>query len=1198
MPLTDQQIDRLEELSGKNLLSGAELDELESLDKAAVAPEAPSIAQIAGGLGTEVAAGVAGQAAGAALAPFTMGISYPVLAFSGGFGGSLAAQKVEGRETPSWGRAIFAGAINLIPGGKAVSTAGKFIGREAAKGAALGVGEATATALVDDQRKPTMSEVIGYGMTGAAFGGAIGGVIRGGPAVARKIFGKTPEQVDAMVAAGEIRPIDLTPAQTPELANFPNPANAERNAARELALASEAAQQNAPIVAAATAPPSEFLQQARRAGKDLWVSIVPSRYAGREVSDRIIQMKNEVTAFEEIGSKIGREVDDAIAASPDQRAAREAVDTFLNDPLSGPLPEPLTDLMPKLSLARGKISELQSKLLGQIDVGITPSKPGMAEKIYESIDTGDYLTREYRFFTDVNYKPTPAARDKAMAELKAGYMEAGSTLDVATTKAKMTLEDLEAKKLSSIRDERMYPSSLDGFMKERKEITPALREYLGEITQPGERIRGTLTRLARSVERDAADDFIRKNLVAKGVATVEGGVNKVPLALRRRGEEGNRLFVDPDTQRALNILYLDGGDKTSANAAKELLKDAWFSSIAASKGVKVLMNPPSYAVQVYGNMANLLGMGINPMKHAGQGIKLALADYGPFEKLIGKSPEGRRKLLEEMNEMTRYGIKGANIVDSDLRAGLQGSIIGGRAQKVFNPFARAYTVPDTIGRYVGWKANQDMLRKVFPQAGDETVKRYAATLINDTYQNYDRLSSSVRHLSKVGVIPQFASFTAEFARNQWHQGRLIAEMASGKLGRQFAAELGPANVEAMRKEAARRLAGVAVVYGGTYAALKSWNSEHGVDEAKSAALRESIIPGWDEDRMLAMSLSQDGKTLKYANPSYIVPHALGLSAFEAGMSGKPLEVIGGLMSEELVGEGTFTGQALYGAIANRNPRTGRPISSETNTLKRIGDQIAFYFNQSFTPGVSREMDKAAEALRGQGKLSVADVIKRQAGIRINDIDVPEAAGYRIGEVFANARNAKSGYTKVWERNRHSDAEREEIYQTANRQRADAMQTIQKHVANLRTLGFDDAAVIKAMKDGGMGTKDILDTLNGTFEPFDRTPRQTATDIWDEEISALAPREQDNRIRAIASKNPTLAHSLLNRKRAAARADARGEDPTDALVRKLGVADNERADYILGRMKQSQYPESVLESFRRKQLVTPEVLRQIRAAQNE
>jgi hypothetical protein len=85
----------------------------------------PSLGQVGKGLVAEVGIGVGGQAAGAALAPFTLGLSYPVLAFGGGVAGSIAAQESEGRDDISVGRALFAGLVNLIPGSSAVKGGAK-----------------------------------------------------------------------------------------------------------------------------------------------------------------------------------------------------------------------------------------------------------------------------------------------------------------------------------------------------------------------------------------------------------------------------------------------------------------------------------------------------------------------------------------------------------------------------------------------------------------------------------------------------------------------------------------------------------------------------------------------------------------------------------------------------------------------------------------------------------------------------------------------------------------------------------------------------------------------------------------------------------------------------------------------------------------------------------------------------------------
>jgi hypothetical protein len=1159
----------------------------------------PSAGQIVGGLGAEVGISMAGQMAGTALAPMTLGISYPVLAFSSGVGGNLAAQKIEGRETPSWGRALFAGAVNLIPGAKAVKgteTALKAVGREAFKGAALGVGEATTTALVDEQRKPTLEEVASYGGAGAAFGGLFGAAIRGGSGLWNKVKNKSSAQVDDMVARGEIDPLDLVPASSSELNANPDIANAERRSIEDMAIKFRIAKEQEVAVKAMGANTPSLLLRGKELLAELRASIIPSRVVGKQATEDAIALKNSVLAYSEIGSKIGKRVDDAIAENANPAEAKAAIENFLTSKTYGPLPKSLSHLEVDLSMAREKTEELQTKLLNQIDLGITPDSDGLRSIIAKSKDEGDYLTREFRFFTDSNYRPTKDQREAARQSIISINVSEGATVADATQRSDNYLASLDQKKVNNVSVKDIYPSAIDGFVRERKNLTPELLDYLGELTSPGERIRGTLTRVAKGVERDAADARIKQDLVTRGVAKNTPEEGYVELSLRRREPGGSKLFVPRDVQVAMNNIYLDGGDMASANLAKDTLTDLWTTGVAVSKATKVLLNPPSYAVQVYGNIANLIGMGVNPMAGAGRGLALTLSEYGPVEKLVGASPESRRKLLTDVMEMTKYGIKGANIIDSDLRSGLQGGIVGKGVQKALDPFSKAYTIPDTIGRFVAWKSNQNALKRIFPQAGEDTIKEYAARTTNDTYQNYDRLSSLARHSSTIGLTPQFASFTMEFVRNQYNQGRIVKEMIAGQFGRDMSAKLGQVDYTAMRLEGMRRLAGLSMVYGGTYAAIKGWNAEHNVDEVKYQALKETVLPEYDNDRIMAVTLSPDGKMVKYANPSYVIPHALGLSAFEAGMSGAPINTLASLISEEFIGEGTFVGKAAYGAVNNLNLRTGQPISSETDKYKKAKEQVEFFVRESFTPGGFRELDKLASAMRGQGGLTVADVARRQLGVRVNTSNIEEAAMFRVKAASDNAKQAKSDYRVAKEYRNLSPQDLEAVYQKANASRADAMAEVKKHATNMGKLGFSEELVIATLKKAGVGSTDILDTLDGIVTNIPKVERRTATVVWEEEILPLGPKERRERISSIAKNDPQMARSLDSRMRDNMRAGAAGITNRDSLVMGLGVADGSRAAYINRKMQQSPNPESVLSGYKTKRILTPEVERDVRLLQ--
>jgi len=165
----------------------------------------PSAGQVAGGLAADIGVGTAGQLLGAALAPETFGLSYPILSFAGGYGGNIASQKIRGVEDPSQAEAVVSGLINIIPtvktlkaGVRTISSLGRkeagvaianAMKVEAANraltpvairavdasltGGAVGFTAPYAMSLMSDKPMPTVDEAMQSGLFNAAFGGGV-----------------------------------------------------------------------------------------------------------------------------------------------------------------------------------------------------------------------------------------------------------------------------------------------------------------------------------------------------------------------------------------------------------------------------------------------------------------------------------------------------------------------------------------------------------------------------------------------------------------------------------------------------------------------------------------------------------------------------------------------------------------------------------------------------------------------------------------------------------------------------------------------------------------------------------------------------------------------------------------------------------------------------------------------------------------
>ena len=1189
--------------------------------------ESPTTGDIVKGVGAEIGIGVGGQLAGTAIGTAILpgigtGIGYVVGSVGSGITGSIAAQKIEGQDDISWGRAIAAGLINLAPGGSAKSVkggvkitnavVGRAAAKEGAKGAAFGVTEATSRALIDEGRLPTKEELAQYGGAGALFGTSLGAAT---PKIGKtfdKFLGKSTRQIDEDIASGVIEFKDLKQISKVEGAEGEKVlrGTVEQVKAR---VKSEAAVEvlvdDAPLVGV----------KAR-----LLSILAPSKVVGKEARNEALRFKKLAAADEELGSKIEKKVSAAIAKDASVEAK---VEKFL---AGGDIDPSLGRLGDELTVYRNRLDELQGEVIQQLEVdhmanlgpeklakvtdkilklkGVAETKsirkeisklakqkegleatPNLIRKIKKSREDQNFTRREYKMFTDSEFVPSAKLRGAAVEEFAQTLLKRGQrkTITSARTEASRHFDKLEKKsarsrKLAESRGAAAQP--LKAALKQRKNVGAAERAWLGEITDTGERIRGTLSGVGKMVARNKTDANIATILQKNGLAVPSESKVEGLMELRLKSGEPTGLHVKPEVQASINRIYLDGAQARSSNPIIGGVQDLYSSAVGLSKATKVLLNPPSYAVQFYGNTMNLLGMGVNPLGGAGRGIRLALAEFGGLDYIMSPSgSEARQAFLKEMNDMTKYGIKGENILESDIRDAFERGLFSKAIEKPVGFFGKAYAVPDTVGRYVGWKAQQETLKKIYPHLDDESVKRLGAEIINDTYQNYDRLSGTVKSLSRSGIIPQFASFTAEFIRNQYNQAKIIKQMLGGTFGADLGVDIGEANLTAMRLEGAKRMTALTTIYAGTAAAIDALNADGGVTDENKDAIQDSL-PSWDNHKKLAIRMSEDGKSGSYANMSYVAPQALGMAAFDAAMSDTPLDNLRGMLVEEFFGEGSFVNRGLMEAVNNRNDR-GNKISYNENDLINAKERLGYFIKETFRPGISREIDKMDEAARGVGDLTVSQVLARQVGYRINTFNLAENNKFMQMESVDNANGSKREYTSERDRGNLRPEDLEAVYQNANKSYLANMQQVRKSDDNLKKTNHTLDERIQVMKDAGVSSKNILATINGKYSDIPRVALESTSDIYDSLPTGAA--EKRKAILEIRKTDRALSQRLEQTMKREIRDERRGITPIDSLMKNLDVA--ERARLIVSHPN----PQGYLREMRQKGIATDKVVELVR-----
>ena len=909
-----------------------------------------------------------------------------------------------------------------------------------------------------------------------------------------------------------------------------------------------------------------------------WVAgAIPSLATGRRIADAGNAFDLAVKEAEALGSRVDAAINRKLKSDP---SAKDKVNAFLD---GAELDSSLEDISGILTHYRNVLTEQQDILIQMLDDDMIrgmsrEEATELASKIRASQVDGGYVTREYRLFTDKNFEIDEAKYEAAIREVQRN-MEMNQDVSKANRQntrkaAKEYVDNLIAKsaKVRSVEPAGGYKQAIDSTLRVRHldpEADKALMDMMGVITDPGERARGTLSSVGRMVARAQTENEIEEILLATGLGSTKFSNE---FSVKLTGRSGKRdVYVAPETQIGINKLYAGNVVKEYSNGITEFMDRFLNTAIGSSKAAKVLFNIPSYSVQVWGNATTLLQMGYNPFNpmNIQAGAKVALSDFNMFNKNISK------EMLEEIREAEKYGIKGVNILESDIRENINRGFKF--VDKVIDPFAKTYAIPDTVGRYLGWKSTQEALKKIYKNADPEDIKRAAALLINDTYQNYSKLNPGLRELTRIGVMPQFASFTAEFARNQYYQGKHIFKLMKGTYADDLGINLGPADKSAMAAEGVKRMVATAGVFGATAAAMKGVESAHGVSQEMKAAFIESAMPEYDKNSPVMLSVTDEGKNYGYMNLSYIAPQALLMQAFMQGMDGTDETTAMNIIANEFIGEGSFVMKEAAEAAFNIDLLTGKQISVKENNLANIGERLDDMVSDLFRPGTAREIEKFKAAAREKGPSSLTEVGLRQIGYRVNKGSIDDRFTTEARKTYENASVSKTRYRSLLrfgEDRGMSMREIEAQYPQLNADYRASMQKLVKHNKNYMIWGRSEEERIQILKDAGIGSKDILSILNGQVPDLSLSLTETTAekieklDIDFSDTSQSNLRSIKKKLKANFSDDPAELDRMISY---TLRQMKKGKfTPSEQLLH--GLNNRDKVDYLIksGKDKNTAY----------------------------
>tara|TARA_B110000483_G_scaffold84669_1_gene104953 strand:+ start:7471 stop:10917 length:3447 start_codon:yes stop_codon:yes gene_type:complete len=1032
-------------------------------DFGTVVGDDPSLGQIGTGLVTEVAIGegakYAGATAGAAIGAGFGGvgavpgaaIGYIGGGISGGISGSIAAQRLEGKEDISWGRVTADTILNLLPfGAGKVSKGAKLLPRLAGaavkrggQGAVLSTGAAAIEKGIEEGEMLTLDELMMSAGVGATLGVGLGVA---GSALNKsysKLLNKNTDEIDALYKKGDVDAVSVVDAIT---GGDPN-------------------------------------GRVNRMLNGVYQYILPSKVIGNRASEDVRRAVNEMGTARELAGRARENLDGVYTklTKPEQ----QLVDKFIAGE-STALPPNALPMQGVIEESRQIIDEFSSKILKLSDQGILDfGKEGGAliETIKKNLgkDGSNYLTREYRFYEDANYVPSPEARKNLTDSLASALRRDGSQ------NAEEEARDLVRKLDDSRNPDDMAQGASRGMnilaennrlFKQRKVLDKTMRDFLGEYKTPGERVYGTISRLGTLVAQQEAALKVSDNLQKSGLAIrasqIPEGMEQAyqPLKVNRQRVERSlgdsaapkeQLYVLKEVNQSVKQLFATGVPQDTNLMVENIFTKILSSTTGMTKFVKVPLAPAAYSPQFVGNMFMILGQGMNPFRGAGKGMRVAA------NEIFGKG-----LTLKELQRYKSLGLVDKEILSSDIRNAFNKGyklMPDGRLGKsggfALKKLGKIYSAIDTANRITVFANYQKQLKSLIPGIDDVNSKNFmdgatkdklAAELTNSTYQNYDRISPSLRYLSRVGVLNEFVSFNLELTRTTFNQAKLAKSMVDGSFAKRMKDEYGVTVSQGYAAyEGGKRIVALSGALGAATVGIAAFNKAEGFDDEKVRAIKETAAPSWDKSSALLIQDQGDGK-VGLINMAYRMPAAELTSIFEAGLgTGSYTDASSEMFqsfTDKFFGAGTMNAKNIVNTLQNYNPKTGRTISDKVNRLDRVIDQATFYGKEGFTPGFVKDIKRWDESTSG-------DLGARYlTGERKMNTTFTKGAKFKFRALDKNIRGIRSGYTGAVKYDGNPASSYNE-YNESYRQNAAEMV---KHVKNLRILGVNEKEIFDTLPD--------------------------------------------------------------------------------------------------------------------------------------
>ena len=1081
-----------------------------------VKPEDPTLGQIGKGIGAELLIGEGAKYAGATVGSFVPVVGtaagYLIGGTIGGITGSIQAQRIEGREDISWGRVTADTLLNLMPFGtgkigkgakvaKQVSKStdkvfpkllekatdiGKAQGARAATGAGISVGALQVEKGIEEQRFLTPNELLVAGGTGAVLNIGIGALADGlGDIYRKKFAGKTDAEVNANYKKGDpdtVTFVDQTTGGDPK-GKF----------SRLLDVINSYA--------------------------------IPTKIIGPKTSKLIRKYRQQGQAAMDFAGRARKQINNLTKNYTEDQKKR------LDSYMSGETKELGEDLLESKTIidsVRKEIGEYQKTLVELYEKGVLDMNEVTFNKIKKSISDGNYLRKEYQMFVDPKYKPTlqqqNALKNRLIVELqesaRKNLKEQGKSNkqieDTVNSSFQEYSQEAE-RKIRALLDARDDPDALSNLFKRRELQSKEMDDFLGIITDPGERLFGTVSRLGRDVTKQKGLFELGNMLVKNGVAKVISSGEQIPSGYvplkvgrklqnkygRQRADvplekpqyqdimtgtrykdeasafkdgvpmsriskvtkeskivnEGEQIYVPKEVDTAINNLNQSGKLDESNVWTEGFITKLVSTTTGLSKFVKVPLSIAAYPVQFFGNAFMVSSMGMNPFKNYGKNLMVAVSDLNSKNFREGKFFGFDTKLtLSQMKRLKELDLIDRGVTASDIREGLNKGFLSKVTRAVTEPFGKLYSIFDTAQRLAVFDSYKEIIKKGlspedFAKLPKDKLEEMAAELTNSTYQNYGRINPAMRYLSRIGVLQEFAAFNLEQLRTLYNQASFIRSLKNGKFSKDIKDEFGVEFDQKFANELGNKRL-IAATAGLTAATAGLTMYNRNKGISEEEEIALRRTATPSYNENAKLLFSIDGDKLKITNASYQMPVAELTSVFEAGLMGEGFVDSVGSSFSALYDK--FIGEGTM----NFNNFFAAINNFDPNTGNKISTEpkeLDRFKEQAKYYALETFTPTGLGNLKDKTKLDMAG--RFLLGLRTQNTTISDGFGFKMRDLKDNLGVIRTSYASDLK----NDKNMVQSYKANNEVYKRNLAQIIVHVEDLRTLGKSEEEIDALLK---------------------------------------------------------------------------------------------------------------------------------------